>query len=207
MPTILLASSSPRRKDLIRQIHWEAVIQKSRFAEVPTPEEAARRRFSPEASRLLAAFTGPDLVCVVNALGKGADVKKRSESSLPVVGADTIVTLDGRILGKPENREEAAEMLRFLSGRRHMVKTGVALLYGEQVLVRVETTEVSFRSLQEKEIQAYVSSGEPMDKAGAYGIQGLGTLLVQSIHGSYDNVVGLPLVLLYEMMKEAGAIS
>lgn len=97
-------------------------------------------------------------------------------------------------------------MLRFLSGRDHFVKTGTAILYRDRSLVTVTTTEVRFRSLTDREIEDYIATGEPMDKAGAYGIQGLGTLLVEGIQGSYDNVVGLPLTAVYEMMKTLGAL-
>ena len=112
-----------------------------------------------------------------------------------------MVTLDGKILGKPEDEEAAWKMLHFLSGKMHQVKTGVALLKGCRKLLQVVTTSVTFRKLSDDEIGKYIATGEPMDKAGSYGIQGKGTLLVESITGSYDNVVGLPLVTVYEMMK------
>lgn len=121
---------------------------------------------------------------------------------IPVVGADTIVVLEDRVLGKPGNREEAFSMLRSLSGKTHVVKTGMAILYRGKISLSVTATQVRFRHLKEEEIRKYIETGEPMDKAGAYGIQGLGTLLVDSISGSYDNVVGLPLTVLYEKMGE-----
>lgn len=121
---------------------------------------------------------------------------------IPVVGADTIVVLEDRVLGKPGNREEAFSMLRSLSGKTHVVKTGMAILYRGKINLSVTATQVRFRRLKEEEIRKYIETGEPMDKAGAYGIQGLGTLLVDSISGSYDNVVGLPLTVLYEKMGE-----
>lgn len=196
---IILASASPRRKELIHQIGWTADIEKSDFDEVSTAEEAEKKK---SASPLLTPFEGPDLVCAENALGKAEDVRAKTKSPLPILGADTIVTLDGKILGKPKDEKDAFAMLRFLSGQTHEVKTGVALLKRNQKLLHVITTSVHFRELADEEISAYISSGEPMDKAGAYGIQGLGTLLVTGITGSYDNVVGLPLMTVYEMMKE-----
>ena len=205
MAVIFLASSSPRRRDLLLQIHWEPRIVKSHFHEVKTPEEAEIRK-SEMSHPLLSTFSGPDLVCTLNALGKaeGADIGGRTD--LPLLAADTIVTADGKILGKPKDRDEASRMLHFLSGRSHEVKTGTALFYKGRALVTVTTTAVRFRRLSDREIEDYIATGEPMDKAGAYGIQGLGTLLVEGIRGSYDNVVGLPLTAVYEMMKTLGAL-
>ena len=196
---IILASASPRRRELVHQIGWTADIEKSNFHEVSTVEEALARK---GADPLLAPFEGPDLVCAENALGKASDVAGRTGAGLPVLGADTIVTAEGKILGKPKDESDAFAMLRFLSGRTHLVKTGVALIRGERKLLRVVTTSLHFRNLTDEEIRNYISTGEPMDKAGAYGIQGIGTLLVTGISGSYDNVVGLPMETVYEMMKE-----
>lgn len=117
------------------------------------------------------------------------------------MAADTVVTLDGDILGKPRDANDARAMLCLLSGREHEVKTGLAVFHAGRVQLHVETTRVHFRKLTETEIDRYVETGEPMDKAGAYGIQGRGAILVSHIEGSYDNVVGLPLTALYEMMK------
>lgn len=121
-----------------------------------------------------------------------------------VVAADTVVTLDGRILGKPRDRAEALAMLQTLAGRTHRVMTGLALFFEDRCLVCSETTEVSFRTLSDEELRAYVATGECDDKAGAYGIQGKGALLVASIRGCYFNVVGLPLAKLSEMLLELG---
>ena len=154
----------------------------------------------------MSSFAGPDLVCALNALGKAEGADRGGKESLPLLAADTIVTVGGKILGKPKDRGDAFRMLRFLSGRDHFVKTGTAILYRDRSLVTVTTTEVRFRSLTDREIEDYIATGEPMDKAGAYGIQGLGTLLVEGIQGSYDNVVGLPLTAVYEMMKTLGAL-
>lgn len=123
-----------------------------------------------------------------------------------VIGADTIVALDGRILGKPRDRQDAVEMLRMLRGRKHQVYTGVTLVERKEGTVQKRTfhecTEVTFYALTEEEIQSYVDTMEPMDKAGAYGIQGKGVFLVEKISGDYNNVVGLPVARLYQEMKQ-----
>jgi septum formation protein len=200
---IILASASPRRRDLVHQMGWEADIKKSSFNEVHTPEEAANRigAWDEKLRAALAGFKGPDLVCTVNALGKGLSIAREEKTSLPVVSADTIVVADEQILGKPADEREAARMLRFLSGRTHEVKTGLAVCWKGQLQAECVTTSVTFRSLTEEEIAWYVQTGEPMDKAGAYGIQGKGAILVEKIEGSYDNVVGLPLTELYLTLK------
>lgn len=123
---------------------------------------------------------------------------------LPVIAADTIVVIDNVILGKPQDAAAAKAMLHRLSGRTHQVMTGVAVRYKGQQLSKVCVTDVSFRQLTAEEIDAYIATGEPMDKAGAYGIQGRGAVLVEKINGCYNNVVGLPLSLLYLMMQRLG---
>lgn len=198
---IVLASASPRRRELIRRIGWEEEIEKSHFDEVKNEEEALVFIKKEKKEELFYPFSHEELVCVVNAYGKARDAASRRGDDLPVLGADTIVVLGDSVLGKPKDKEDAFHMLSSLSGKVHQVKTGMALLYQGKVDVSVTTTEVKFRQLNEKEIREYIATGEPMDKAGAYGIQGLGTLLVDSICGSYDNVVGLPLAVLYERMK------
>ena len=120
-----------------------------------------------------------------------------------LIAADTVVDLNGRALGKPKSEEEALSMLLSLSGKTHYVHTGVAVLTGERLICAVDTTAVTFRAFDEREALAYVKTGEPMDKAGAYGIQGLGGALVLSIEGAYDNVVGLPRRLLDNLLCEA----
>ena len=122
----------------------------------------------------------------------------------PVIAADTIVVIDNVILGKPQDAAAAKAMLQCLSGRTHQVITGVAVRYKGQQLSKVCVTDVSFRQLTAEEIDAYIATGEPMDKAGAYGIQGRGAVLVEKINGCYNNVVGLPLSLLYLMMQRLG---
>ncbi len=130
--------------------------------------------------------------------------KARAVSATPdeiVLGADTVVVLDGAILGKPADEADAVRMLRRLSGREHQVLTGVCLKRGPVELVASETTTVRFSTLREEEIEAYVASGEPMDKAGAYAIQGLASKFVERIEGCYFNVVGLPVARVYRMLK------
>ena len=121
-----------------------------------------------------------------------------------VIAADTVVAIDGRVLGKPHDREEACAMLSALSGREHTVYTGVTVCRDDRMLTQHEATQVRFRPLSPREIQAYVDSGEPMDKAGAYGVQELGALLVEGIRGDYFNVVGLPLCRLGQMLSQFG---
>jgi septum formation protein len=137
-----------------------------------------------------------------------AEAKARAASATDpdavVLGADTIVVLDGRILGKPRDVSDARDMLRALSGREHQVLTGVAVLDDGVVKVDVDTTCVRFAPLGEEDIEWYLASGEPMDKAGAYAIQGLASRFVEGIDGSYSNVVGLPVALVWRMLCEEG---
>lgn len=130
------------------------------------------------------------------------------KDDVTVIGADTIVTLDGKILGKPSSQEDAVKMLSMLRGRSHQVFTGVTVMSREgenvQTLTFHESSQVSFYPMSDREIQDYVHSGEPMDKAGAYGIQGKGAVFVREIQGDYNNVVGLPVARLYQEMKTMG---
>lgn len=184
LPRLTLASRSPRRAELLRSAGFDfdvltGDVDESRLAG-EGPEEYVRRLAREKAS-----------VC----LGR---------TDRPVLGADTIVLVEGAVFGKPRDREDAAHMLRELSGRRHRVMTGVALV-GRQVSVDVETTAVEFTPLSEAEIAWYVSTGEPDDKAGGYAVQGLASRFVSRIEGSYSNVVGLPVALVYRLLlREAG---
>ncbi len=153
------------------------------------------------------AFTAPtprELVCLLAREKALAASKELGAVPDPIVAADTVVDLDGRVLGKPETPEAAAEMLRALSGKAHTVHTGVAVYLRGKVLSDTVSTAVFFRKLSEEEIARYVATGEPMDKAGAYGIQGIGGLLVQGIEGDYHAVVGLPICRLHEMLVQIG---
>lgn len=176
-PHLVLASSSPRRKELLNALGI-------RFEIVPsTVEEATLNGESPEdqVSRL--------------ALAKAEDVTRQFPDTW-VLGADTIVVIDGRILGKPRDEEDAKSMLAILAGRTHEVYTGYALInsrFPEECRVRHVRSGVHIRELSGEEIEGYVGTGEPMDKAGAYAIQGIGSGIVERVHGSYTNVVGLPL--------------
>ncbi|MDI9441983.1 MAG: septum formation protein Maf [Firmicutes bacterium] len=170
---LILASQSPRRRDLLTQFGVDFSVQILAAEEIEVGE--------------------PLSVAEINAVAKAVPVSNDNPDAL-VLGADTIVVLDGEILGKPADLVQAEQMLRRLSGREHSVTTAVALATGGQaVRVFSETTAVRFRHLDEREIRAYLATGEPLDKAGAYGIQGFGGLLVESIKGCYYNVVGLPL--------------
>jgi len=213
---IILASGSPRRYDLLKQMGWDVEVRSLPFAEAETVNEAAeilkimRSQLLLNVTDqekyllLLAPYSNGDLVCAYNALGKGKATAQVTGTEFPVISADTIVVLGDTILGKPEDTPDAGRMLRELSGKIHQVKTAVAVMYEDKTLLQVVTTNVYFRSLTEKEIDRYIKTGEPLDKAGAYGIQGKGAVLVEKIEGSYDNVVGLPLATVYEMLLKLG---
>ena len=219
---IILASASPRRYDLLKQMGWDVDVCSQPFAEVETVRGAEeklkilRNNFLTNAVAqqnemlsekdlvLLSAYRNADLVCGYNALGKGMAAAAVTGTEVPVIAADTIVVLGDNILGKPADVADAFRMLRELSGRAHEVKTATAVFYQDKTLLQVITTKVKFRKLSEKETDWYVKTGEPLDKAGAYGIQGKGAVLVEKIEGSYDNVVGLPLAEVYEMFLKLG---
>ena len=185
----ILASASPRRRELLKEFIDE-------FEVIPAKgEEKAQEGLAPDA-----------LVCAL-ATQKAAEV-----ASLPVakgkavIGSDTVVVYAGEVLGKPKDEADAKRMLTALSGNTHQVYTGVCIVLpsGEK-LVAADCTDVEFEALDEEAISAYVATGSPMDKAGAYGIQGLGGRLVAGILGAFDNVVGLPCALLEKMLTEATA--
>lgn len=183
---VILASASPRRQALLQQIGITPLVCPADFAEDSGTASQAQE------------------VALHNASGKCAAVAAKMGDELPVIAADTIVVIDNVILGKPQDAAAAKAMLQRLSGRTHQVMTGVAVRYKGQQLSKVCITDVSFRQLTAEEIDAYIATGEPMDKAGAYGIQGRGAVLVEKINGCYNNVVGLPLSLLYLMMQRLG---
>ena len=183
---VILASASPRRQALLQQIGITPLVCPADFAEGSCTASQAQE------------------VALHNASGKCAAVAAKMGDELPVIAADTIVVIDNVILGKPQDAAAAKAMLQRLSGRTHQVMTGVAVRYKGQQLSKVCITDVSFRQLTAEEIDAYIAIGEPMDKAGAYGIQGRGAVLVEKINGCYNNVVGLPLSLLYLMMQRLG---
>jgi septum formation protein len=188
MAELFLASASPRRRELLAQIAVPCVTQIASIDENPLPDEppaAYVERLAREKAR-----------AGLRALGEPADAV--------VLGADTAVVLDGRILGKPADFAESRAMLRALSGRSHEVLTAVALVSGGREAARVVSSEVSFRPISDAEIEAYWASGEPCDKAGSYGIQGLAAVFVNQLRGSYSAVVGLPLCETAELLGEFG---
>ena len=184
---LILASQSPRRRELLTQMGFsDFMIRPAQGEEVIDPAltpgqlvEALSRQKAAEV-----AHTAPDAV---------------------VIAADTVVTADGRVLGKPQSKEDAAAMLRFLSGRTHTVYTGVTVQQNTQISTQHEATQVRFRPLTQEEISAYIASREPMDKAGAYGIQEEACVFVKELKGEYYNVVGLPVTAVYEALKEMEA--
>ena len=183
---LILASGSPRRRQLLEQIGLTFVVRSSDVDESVSP-----------------GLTPAQVVESLSAR-KGEAVAAEAAPGDLVLSADTVVALDGAILGKPRDRAEAEAMLTALSGRTHQVYTGVTLLQDGRRLTGHEVTAVTFRPLSPEEIAAYVSTGEPMDKAGAYGIQGLGALLVERLEGDYFNVMGLPLCRLGQMLSRFG---
>lgn len=185
----ILASRSPRRRELLKELIPE-------FEVVPaTGAEEAEAATPSELVRTLARHKAEEVAARKESAGKG------------VLGADTVVSLDGKILGKPKDEAEAFSMLSSLSGRKHEVYTGVCLIYptadGRKTVTSSARTEVEFNELSEAFIRSYIAGGSPMDKAGGYGIQDGG--LVKGISGSYSNVVGLPLELLKELFSELTA--
>lgn len=186
MTPIVLASASPRRAELLRAAGIPFQVDADTIDEVPRPGEA------------------PAEYVARMAREKAAAVAIRRKSGVPCLGADTVVVLDGVILGKPADDEEAARMLNRLSGRAHEVLTGVSLVVNGRELVAVERTEVRFLPITPDEIAWYIESGEPRDKAGAYAIQGLASRFIERIDGSYSNVVGLPVATVYGLLRQAG---
>lgn len=188
MKRIILASGSPRRSELLKTIGLD-------FDVIPddTPENADMSMPPEEVVMYLAGF-------------KGNNVQRKLEGieNALVISADTVVVLDGKIIGKPKTRKEAFEMLTSLSGRSHRVYTGVCVcdVSSGKTESFFECTEVFFKTLTPEEIEAYIKTGEPMDKAGAYGIQEYGAAFVEGIHGDYFNVVGLPVCKLCKTLKE-----
>lgn len=184
---IVLASASPRRRELL------AMLGLKNFKIIPAvAEEHFDSKMSPN-----------EIVCSLS-FDKAAEVAVLCTDEEIIIAADTIVAMDGEVLGKPADEKEAFSMLSHLSGREHTVYTGVTVRRGNTVLTEFERTEVRFRKLTEREITAYIATGEPMDKAGAYGAQGIGALFVEHIDGDFFNVMGLPICRLSQMLKEMG---
>lgn len=194
--TIVLASASPRRQELLLSAGIAFTVQPADIDEAPLAGESPRdcaERLARE--KALAVFQSNPQQCVL--------------------GADTIVVIDGVILGKPRDADDAARMLRLLSGRTHAVITGVCVVnpvasgqcsVASNIKTASETTLVTMCEISEEEIRSYVASGEPMDKAGAYAIQGMASRWIPRIEGDYSNVVGLPVALVYRLLRERGAV-
>ncbi|WP_462412378.1 Maf family protein [Neobacillus sp. Marseille-QA0830] len=185
MQNLILASSSPRRKELLENLRIPFAISSSNVDE----------SFNPDLS--------PDEVVMELANRKAQAIFKENPQSY-VIGSDTIVVADGQFLGKPADEAEAFQMLKGLSGSQHEVYTGVSIVSPESSTRFFEKTEVWFWELTDEEIRSYVNSGEPLDKAGAYGIQGLGSMLVQKISGDYFAVVGLPVARTLRELRRLG---
>ena len=180
---LVLASASPRRKQLLEQMGIELLVHPARIDESDVPWQA------------------PETFVTTLAVQKARAIAQRFPGHW-VIGADTIVVLDGRPLGKPGSKQEAVRMLESLSGNRHEVHTGYAVYHGarEQLIQGSVCSHVIFKSLRPEEIQWYTDTSEPYDKAGAYGVQGIGAFLVRRIEGSWSNVVGLPVCELFDLL-------
>ena len=188
MTSLYLASGSPRRQELLTQlgVSFERIVTgiEEKRAEGESAQQYVSRLAREKAQAGVASVP----------------------SDLPVLGADTIVILNGEVLEKPRDADHAARMLHKMSGQTHQVMTAVVLADRQHVLDCLVVTEVTFRVLTDDDIAAYIASGEPMDKAGAYGIQGLGGCFVRKINGSYHAVVGLPLVETYELLSNFNSL-
>lgn len=184
---IILASQSPRRKELLERMGL-----------------AGFKTISPDIDERALDGLPPEELVRRLSYEKAAAVAARADGDSLIIAADTVVALDGTVLGKPADELEAFKMLTTLSGVRHQVYTGVTVRQGEGHATEHEVTDVTFRELSEREIEHYVQTGEPMDKAGAYGIQGYGALLIEGIDGDYYNVMGLPVCRLGRMLARFG---
>ena len=185
---LILASASPRRRELLTQAGFVFEVRPAHIPEDPLPGE--------DPIAYVTRLAREKAEAVYRAIAKS----DRSAGEVAVLGADTTVTLDNQILAKPEDAADAERMLRTLSGRTHQVMTGVAVVTADRVEVAAEVTAVQFLTLSDEEIAAYVATGEPMDKAGAYAIQGCAARWIPRVEGCYFNVVGLPLSLVTTLL-------
>ena len=200
--SIILASASPRRKELLEQIGLEFEIFPAKGEEVITksiPHEVVMELSKQKAEEVAAMFK----------TFAEENTEITTPSDLLVIGADTVVAYDGQILGKPKDEEDAKRMLRMLAGNTHSVFTGVTLVLIDTTgrageLVFYEKTDVKMHPMTETEIDRYIATGEPMDKAGSYGIQGKCAIYIEKIDGDYNNVVGLPITRIYQELKKIG---
>jgi len=182
---VVLASASPRRRDLLNLIGIDHEVRPANIDETMRPREVPRRH----AERL--------------AREKASVIAKRDRDVI-TIGADTVVVINRKVLGKPADEADAVRMLKMLSGREHTVITAVAVARGKKLRSAIEEVRVKFRRLRDDEIAAYIATGEPMDKAGAYGIQGFGATIVERVEGDYFAVMGLPLVRLVGLLRDVG---
>ena len=217
---LVLASASPRRRELLSQIGLEFTVMPSTKEENAKATEAgalvqelSRQKAEDIWEQLSGGQQNPDAnqeqlsdADQEQIFGETQELNLdgKRQPELLVIGADTVVCCEGKILGKPHSREAAAEMLRALQGCSHEVYTGVTLYSQSEAVTFFECTQVEFYPMTEAEISDYIDSKEPMDKAGAYGIQGLGARFVKGIRGDYNNVVGLPVGRLYQELKSHG---
>ena len=185
--SVILASGSPRRRELLEMLGVSDMKIIPAKGEERPPEGA-----------------GPRELVMALAAAKAREVAAGQSEEDVVIGADTIVWVNGGVFGKPRSRQQAIDMLRTLSGAEHQVYTGVCVIKGERELCSFEMTRVRFRPLAESEMEAYADTGEPMDKAGAYGAQGKAALFVEGIEGDFFNVMGLPLCRLGQLLNELG---
>ena len=179
---LILASQSPRRKELLGLFHIPFTVKVADIDEAMDPARSPAQ----EVARVSRA--------------KAEAIEGHADDV--IIAADTIVVLGGQVLGKPKDEADAIAMLTALSGRDHQVMTGVTVLRGNKALTHTEITDIHFRPLSQKEIEAYVATGEPMDKAGSYGIQGGAALFAEKMHGDYYNVMGLPVCRLWQMLQQ-----
>jgi septum formation protein len=203
MRRLILASASPRRHELLTQAGYVFEVKPAHVNEdLRLDEDAIAYVVRLARDKAQAVFNQLSNVDAPGLDSETWDSTNSAGHSITVLGADTTVTIDGHILAKPEDAADAARMLRLLSGRTHRVITGVAIATAKGVEVAAEVTGVQFRTLSDDEIAAYISTGEPMDKAGAYGIQGLAAKWIPRVEGCYFNVVGLPLALVVTMLEQ-----
>ena len=202
MSRIILASASPRRKELLEQIGLEFEICPAKGEEVITktiPQEVVME---------LSKQKAEEVACLVTTYNENHK-EITTPSDILIIGADTVVAYDGQILGKPKDEEDAKRMLSMLSGNTHSVYTGVTLCLIDKSgrvgeIVFYEKTDVTMFSITQEEIERYVATGEPMDKAGSYAIQGKSAIFIEKIEGDYNNVVGLPITRIYQKLKSIG---
>jgi len=186
---LILASGSPRRKELLGYFNFDLEIIK------PDVEEIVDENLTPGE--------------VVSSLAhqKAEAVVAKTGSASPLLAADTIVVLDKQIIGKPIDKNHARKMIQMLSGKTHQVYTGVAILYKERTDIFYVCTDVTFKTISEKEVEDYISTSEPYDKAGSYAVQGIGSFMIEKIDGSYSNVIGLPVKEVIKHLQKIGVLS